>query len=75
MKEKINYVITQLAVERGITFEQMQVAIEEAVYAGLTIDDSYLRGEFFTRFGSRGPSEAEFIKEIAKMLDTAHHDV
>ncbi len=72
MNERIDYVITHMAAERGITSGQMQDIIEEAIHAGVTSSDLVLRREMMTRFGSREPTAKEFIEEIARMIDTAH---
>lgn len=75
MNEGINYVLIRMAAERGITSDQMQDIIEEAIHAGASSSDSALRGELLKRFGDKEPSADEFIEEIARMIDTAHLDV
>lgn len=74
MNEAINYVITRMAVERSITSSEMQSIIEEAIHVGVTSEDPLLRSKMITKFGSREPSAGELIEEIAKMINTAHHD-
>ena len=74
MNEQTNYVITHMAAERGITFGQMQVIIEEALHARFISADSVIRKEMLSRFGGMGPSAEEFIEEIAKLITAAHQD-
>jgi len=74
MTNTIEYVILCMAAERGITPSHMQEIIENAIHRGVTTSDLVLRGEMMTRFGNEEPSAEEFIKEIAKMIVTAHHD-
>lgn len=74
MNEAINYVITRMAAERGISSGQMRGILEEAIHAGMTSSDSSLRSELLTRFGGTEPSAEELIEEIAKMFDAAHHN-
>lgn len=75
MDEAINYVITRMAAERGITSDQMKDIIEEAIHAGASSADQKLRREMLTRFGIKEPSAEKFIEEIAKLISTAHLDV
>ena len=75
VKEAINYVITRMATERGIAPSHMKDIIEEAVHAEVTSPNTALRGELMKRFGGKELSVEKFIEEIAKMIDTAHHDV
>lgn len=75
MNEAIDYVITRMAAERGITSDQMKDIIEEAIYAGASSADQKLRREMLTRFGIKEPSAEKFIEEIAKLISTAHLDV
>lgn len=74
MNGTINYIITRIAAERGISSGQMQGILEEAIHAGVTSSDPSLRNELLTRFGGKEPSAEEFIEEIAKMVEAAHHD-
>ena len=72
MNEAINYVLTRMAAERGITMDQMQDIIEEAMH---TSSDPVLRDQLMARLGNKDPSAREFIGVIAGMIDTAHLDV
>lgn len=72
MNEAINYVITRMAAERGISFGQMPGILEEAIHAGMTSSDPTLQREMMSRYGARKPFVEEFIEEIAKMIDSAH---
>ena len=72
MNEAINYVLTRMADERGITSDKMQDIIEEAIHAGATSSDAMLREEMIAQFGPREPSAEEFIEEIGRMINSAH---
>ena len=74
MNERIDYVITRMAAERGITSSEMQSIIEEAIHAGAASSDSVLRRKMLSGFGGKKPLAVKFIEEIAKMVDAAHHD-
>lgn len=74
MNERIDYVITRMAAERGITSSEMQSIIEEAIHAGAASSDSVLRREMLSGFEGKKPLAVKFIEEIAKMVDAAHHD-
>ncbi len=74
MTNTTEYVIRCIAVECGITSSHTRGIIEEAIQRGVMSSDLALRREMLTRFGNKDPSAEEFIKEIAKMIFTAHHD-
>ena len=72
VNEEIDYVLTRMAAERDITFDQMKNIIEEAIHAGATSSDLMLRREMQSVLGAREPSTEEFIEKIARMIDSAH---
>lgn len=74
VNEAINYVLTRMADERGITSDKMQAIIDKALHRGVTPSDPAIRRELVKWFGGKEPSAEEFIEEIAKMIDIAHHD-
>ena len=69
MSEVAKTVIARMALERGISIEQMRSIIQAAIHSGAVSDDLALRRELKTRFGHWEPSAERFVDEIAKMLD------
>ena len=74
MNKEMEYVITRMATERGITSGQIRGIIEVAIHGRIKSSDPVLRNELLTRFGGRKPTAEEFIEGIARMIETAHRD-
>lgn len=74
MSEAAKTVIERMAMDRGITIEQMRSLIQEAIHSGSVSDDLVLRRELKARFGGREPSEERFVDEIAYMLNISGED-
>ena len=68
MNKEMEYVITRMATERGITSGQIRGIIEVAIHGRIKSSDPVLRNELLTRFAE------EFIEGIARMIETAHRD-
>lgn len=74
MSEAAKTVIARMALERGISIEQMRTLIQAAIHSGAVSDDLVLRRELKARFGLREPSAERFVDEIAMMLDISGED-
>ena len=62
VNEAINYVLTRMAAERGITPSQMQGIIEEAIHAEATSPDLALRREM-----QRGSAAGSLLRRNSLM--------
>ena len=69
MNGAINYVITSMAAERGITSDQMKEIIQETIHAS---SDLTLRREMRSRFGKRELTAEEFIILLAEMIEQGY---